>query len=151
MRDALNRLQLSKMISAAYRAQRMLVSGWLNAARGEKLPSIAVPGVVEIAQTVSPSLSFEFPGAELGSPQSDTAANIGSDQRRIYPAFDRECSSDRTAFAGMQIRQTHREPHAWQFGGVLQLLYRCAFNPTVRGREEAHFRRFFILQRVPFF
>src|SRR5260221_152699 len=51
-RDALNRLQLSKVISAANRAKTVLVSPWPNATLAEKLPSIAVPGAIEISQTV---------------------------------------------------------------------------------------------------
>ena len=83
IRDAVDRLQLRKMIPAADRAEGVLVSGRLNCSGAEKLAGIAGSGVVEIAQTVRPRLTFELFGAELCSPQSDSAADIVADQRRI--------------------------------------------------------------------
>ena len=53
------------------RAETVFVSGWLNAPSAEELPNIAVPGVVEIAQTVRPHLALTGEAArtrtELGS------------------------------------------------------------------------------------
>jgi release factor H-coupled RctB family protein len=42
----------------------VFVSGWLNAPSAEELPNIAVPGVVEIAQTVRPHLALTGEAAQ---------------------------------------------------------------------------------------
>jgi hypothetical protein len=83
IRDALDRLQLRKMIPAADRAEGVIVSGWLNFVSPEELASIAIPNVVETAQTIRPRFAFELLGAEFGSPQSDSTADIIADQCRI--------------------------------------------------------------------
>ena len=45
--------------------------------------------------------------------------------------------SDRSAFAGMQIRKADRLPHAVKFGRGIQLAHRFAFDPGFGGGDEA--------------
>ena len=68
--------------------------------------------------------------------QTHAATDVSTNDVRIHHAARDKRRADRTALAGMQVRQANRQPYAGQSRGGAQLADGFAFDPVACGGDE---------------
>jgi len=92
----------------------------------------------QIKAQVGPAVELHVAPDEVRLEQRHTAADIPTNEVWVDEAFGYERCTDRAAFAGVQIRETHSQAHTFQFRGCIQLAESLAFNPALGRGEKAH-------------
>src|SRR5437016_6010058 len=138
LENLLDRLQLGEVIAAADRAERRIELRGFEIALGEKVADELIPRVFEIELQFGPAIELGITTDEVRFEQPHAATDVPTDQVRVDHTLSHERSTDRRAFARMQIRETDGVAHAIELCRGVELAHRFAFNPALAGGEKAH-------------
>ena len=135
--DPLDALQLGEVVAAADGAQSILEAARRSVVGREPLRRIAVPWLLEAAQSFVPPVELRLAGGHIERPQSDAAADVVADQRGVYDTFREKGGADRRTLARMQIGHADGAEHPGQLRSALELLHGRALDPVARSHEIA--------------
>ena len=97
-----------------------------------------IPRVFEIELQLGPAIELGVTTNEVGLGQRHAATDVPSDQVRVNYTLSHERSTDRRAFARMQIRETDGLAHAIELCRGVELAHRFTFDPALSRGEKAH-------------